>query len=150
MRKLKIPLFKGRAVSAGIGKGEPWLRKILLVLAIAEFIISWNWILIPQFWLKLFDVGFSVDPFWTRATGILILNIAYIQFMGYLHVAKYRDAVIVSALFRALWPIFYLYWTAFGDGNILFKVFIMFFSFFDTVMCVVIFKLLHKSLNPSK
>jgi uncharacterized protein (DUF362 family) len=150
IKKLKIPFFKGNVVLAGIGKGEPWLRIILLVLAIAEFVISWNWILIPQFWLKFFDVSFSVDPFWTRATGIFLLNIAYIQFMGCLHTVKYRDSVVASALFRALWPILYVYWTAFGEGNVLFKVFIMFFAFFDTVMCIVIFKLLHKSMNPYK
>jgi hypothetical protein len=103
--------------------------------------------LAPKFWLKFFNITYIVDPFWTRATGVFLLNIAYIQFLGYLNVYKYRTAVITSGLFRALWPVLYWYWTAFGEGSLSFKVFIMFFSFFDTVACITIFSLLRKAMG---
>ena len=142
MKILKISFFQGDFTSGKNNNNVSLLRIILLVLAIAEFAISWNWILFPKFWLNLFDLTFIVDPFWTRATGLFLVNIAYIQFLGFLDVYKYRTAVITSGVFRALWPIFYWYWTAFGEGCLLFKGFIMFFSFFDTIACFTIFRLL--------
>ncbi|MEK7396382.1 MAG: hypothetical protein AAB116_05550 [Candidatus Poribacteria bacterium] len=150
MRKLGIPFFKGDESPFSSLKGPRLLRIILIMLAVAEFLISWNWIIAPKFWLRFFDIGYTVDPVWTRATGLLILNIAYIQLLGYLNVYKYRTAVITSGLFRALWPILYWYWTITGEGNSLFKTSIMFFSFFDAIMCIVIFSLLKKAMSEAK
>ncbi|MGQ3685958.1 MAG: GMC oxidoreductase [Candidatus Loosdrechtia sp.] len=156
MRRLKIPFFFGDKAPVDTSSntirifairnaGPPLLRSILLALAIAEFLICWNWILIPKFWLGFFDITYTVDPFWTRATGMFLLNIAYIQFLGFKNVYKYRTAVITSGLFRALWPALYWYWTATGEGNLLFKIFIMFFSFFDLAACITIFSLFRKA-----
>lgn len=150
MKKLKISFFQGDETSVKTNKGPSFLRIILLVLAISEFLICWNWLLLPEFWLRIFDITYTVDPFWTRATGVFLLNIAYIQFMGYRNVYKYRTAVITSGLFRALWPILYWYWTAFGEGNVWFKIFILFFSFFDTAMCITIFSLLKKAMKQGQ
>jgi hypothetical protein len=150
MKKLNIAFFGGDETSVVSYRGHSWLRRILIVLAVAEFLICWNWLLIPKFWLRFFDVAYVVDPFWTRATGIFLLNIAYIQFLGYLNVFKFRTAAITSGLFRALWPILYWYWTAFGEGNLWFKASILFFSFFDTAMVVTIFKLLNKSMRKAE
>jgi hypothetical protein len=151
MKKLKISFFQGDETPVDTDdKGPSLLRMILLILAIAEFLISLNWIFIPKFWLQIFDVTYIVDPFWTRTTGLFLLNIAYIQFLGSLNVYKYRTAVITSGLFRALWPILYWYWTAFGEGNLWFKIFIMFFSFFDTAMCITIFSLLKKAMRQGQ
>jgi cholesterol oxidase len=156
MRRLKIPFFFGDKAPVDTSSntirifvtsnaGPPLLRTILLVLAFAEFVICWNWILIPKFWLGFFDMTYTVDPFWTRATGMFLLNIAYIQFLGFRNIYKYRTAVITSGLFRALWPALYWCWTASGEGNWLFKIFIMFFSFFDLAACITIFSLLKKA-----
>ena len=150
MRKLDISFLQGDEHEPSSDRGPRLLRTILLVLAIAEFLISWNWIIIPKFWIKFFNVSYIVDPFWTRATGLFILNIACIQFLGYLNVYKYRTAVITSGLFRALWPVLYWYWTAFGEGSQLFKASIMFFSFFDTIACIVIFSLLRKAMKQAQ
>lgn len=143
MRKLNISFFRGDKTSVSlISKDISLLQVVLLVLALSEFVISWNWMLIPKLWLNFFEITSTVDPVWARATGLLLLNISYIQFLGFWDIHKYKTAVITSGLFRALWPVFYWYWTAFGEGNFLFKVFIMFFSFFDTITCFVIFYLL--------
>ncbi|NUO09707.1 MAG: hypothetical protein HUU08_13685 [Candidatus Brocadia sp.] len=146
MKKLNISFFHGDEPLINLGKGPPLLRVILLVLAIAEFFICWNWMLLPKFWLQFFNMPYTVDPFWTRATGVFSFNLAYIQFLSFRNIHKYRTAVITSGLFRApWWPILYWYWTAFGEGNLLFKIFIMFFSFFDIAMGIIIFGLLKKA-----
>jgi len=143
MKKLKISFFRGDKTPATlISKDISLLQVILLVLALSEFVISWNWMLTPKLWLNFFEISNTVDPVWARATGMFLLNISYIQFLGFWDIHKFKTAVITSGLFRALWPLFYWYWTAFGEGNFLFKAFIMFFSFFDTVACIVIFYLL--------
>jgi hypothetical protein len=143
MKKLKISFFRGDKTPVSfISKDISILQIVLLVLALSEFVISWNWILIPKIWLDFFEITNTIDPVWARATGVFLLNIAYIQFLGFWDIHKYKTAVITSGLFRALWPLLYWYWTAFGEGNFLFKLFIMFFSFFDTVACFVIFYLL--------
>jgi len=150
MKKLRISFFQGDGTPHAKYCRPKLLPGILLLLAVAEFIISWNWILIPEFWLDLLGVGYSVDPFWTRATGVLILNISYIQFLGYWDVYRYRTAVITSGIFRSLWPVFYWYWTAAGEGNLAFKSSIMFFSFFDTVACITIFWLLRNAMADAE
>jgi hypothetical protein len=156
MRRLKIPFFFGdkapvdtssntiRTFISG-NAGPPLLRSILLALAIGEFLICWNWILIPKFWLGFFDMTYTVDPFWTRATGMFLLNIAYIQFLGFRNIYKYRTAVITSGFYRSLWPPLYWYWIATGEGNLLFKIFLMFFSFFNIASCITILSLLKKA-----
>ncbi len=142
MKKLKISFFRGDKTRVSlISKDISLLQIILLVLALSEFVISWNWILTPKIWLNFFEITSNIDPVWTRATGMFLLNISYIQFLGFWDVHKYKTAVTTSGLFRTLWPLLYWYWTAFGEGNLLFKLFIMFFSFFDIVSCFIIFYL---------
>lgn len=147
MKKLGISFFQGDEVSAGYKKGSALLKKILLVLVIGEFFMSWNWILIPHFWLQAFAIEYTVDPFWTRATGLLLLIISYIQYLGYLDMFKYRTAVTTSGLYRALWPLVYWYWIVFGEANLLFKGSIMFFSIFNIVACITILRLQKKKME---
>ncbi len=148
LRRLGIPFFRGDEYSRE-DRGPRFLRFILIVLAVSEFLISWNWLVFGEFWLKLFHLSYTVDPFWTRATGLFLLNIAYIQYLGYYHVYRFRTATVTSRLFRALWPLLYWYWAAWGEGSTLFKGFILFFSFFDTAMFITQYYLLKKAENPT-
>jgi hypothetical protein len=146
MRRFGIALLQGDTAAERPAPDSPWLRRILLVLGTAEFCISWNWMLAPKLWMGLFDMRWTVDPFWTRATGAFLLNIALIQFLGFVSINRYRTAVITSGVFRALWPPLYWYWCLTGgEGNTLFKVFILFFSFFDLASCITIFTLLSRA-----
>jgi len=147
MRRFGLKLWQGDAEAIAPAPDSTWLRRILLVLAIAEFSISWNWMLAPKFWMTMFEVPFTVDPFWTRATGAFLLNIALIQFLAFIDINRYRTAVITSGVFRALWPLLYWYWAATGEGNFLFKLSITFFSFFDLISCITIFVMLHRSTS---
>ncbi len=145
MRKLQIGLWQGDRPQA-VAAPSPWLRRILYTLALAEFIIGWNWALAPRFWMNLLGVHSTVDPFWTRATGVFLINIGIIQFLGARDLNRFRTAVVTSGIFRALWPIFYWTWIAVGgEGNTLLKAFILFFSFFDAISCATIFLLLHRA-----
>ena len=150
MKRLGIGFTTGDSSRSPYAPSVGWLRLLLAVLALAEFAISWNWLLLPGFWLKSFEVAYSVDPFWTRATGLFLLNIAYIQYLAFKDPHRYRSAVITSGLFRALWPALYWYSTAMGEGNGFFRLFIMFFSFFDLTTCIVIFVLLKKTIARSQ
>jgi hypothetical protein len=144
MKRLGIRFFQGDHVAAEEGPPSGFLRWMLLVLAVAEFLIAWNWLLAPRFWCHLFDIAVTVDPFWTRATGVFLLNIAYIQFLGARDPRRYRTAAITSGIFRSLWPIFYWWTVAHGEGNALFRFSILFFSFFDLASCITIFALLSR------
>jgi hypothetical protein len=145
MKRLGIRFFQGDHVDADDGVPSGLLRWVLVILAIAEFLIAWNWLLLPGFWCRQFDIVVTVDPFWTRATGVMLLNIAYIQFLGARDPRKYRTAAITSGLFRSLWPLLYWWTVAHHEGNALFRGFILFFSFFDLFTCILIFTLLHRS-----
>lgn len=154
MRRLGIRFFQGDAAQHSDAPSSGTLRWMLLVLAAAEFAISWNWLLAPKFWCEVFGISVTVDPFWTRATGLFLVNIAYIQFLGFRDPRKYHTAAVTSGLFRALWPVLYWFTTASGEGNGLFRFSIMFFSFFDLISCIAIFWLLHRvavrdQLEPS-
>ncbi|HEY6002585.1 MAG TPA: hypothetical protein VIV57_06900 [Anaeromyxobacter sp.] len=144
MRRLGIRFFQGDAAAHSDAPSSGTLRWMLLVLALAEFLISWNWLLLPKFWCGAFGIAYAVDPFWTRATGLFLVNIAYIQFLGFRDPRRYRTAAVTSGVFRALWPVLYWVTTASGEGNALFRVSIMFFSFFDLFSCIAIFWLLHR------
>jgi hypothetical protein len=146
LRRLGIPLLQGDR-PAQAAAPSPWLSRLLYTLALAEFIIGWNWALAPRFWMNLLAVHSTVDPFWTRATGVFLVNIAVIQFLGARDLNRYRTAVITSGIFRALWPIFYWTWCAtHGEGNKLLYAFILFFSFFDAASCAAIFILLRRAV----
>ncbi|KHE93654.1 MAG: hypothetical protein K8F52_05445 [Candidatus Scalindua rubra] len=145
MRKLGILFLQGDETADNPKEPACLLRTFLLVLTIAEFIMGSSWMIFPAFWLKLCGITYIVDPFWTRATGLFLVNIAYIQFLGFLNVNKYRMAVIISGLYRALWPLLYWYQIAFGEGNTLFKGFILFFSFFNIFSCITILRLVKKA-----
>ncbi|HHT9119065.1 MAG TPA: hypothetical protein ACFYD3_00780 [Candidatus Hypogeohydataceae bacterium YC41] len=148
MRRLNIPFFKGDATAVEYSKGPELLRKVLLILTIGEFLISMNFILVPKFWLNFFGIPFTVDPWWTRMTGLFLLNIAYIQYLGYLDVYRYSQAVAVSGYYRALWPGLYWYWVfSGGAGNAMFKGFILFFSFFNIFTCIFILWSLRRALS---
>jgi hypothetical protein len=148
MKKLGLGWFQADQTATD-DKGPRPLRLVLLVLAISEFLIAWNWLLVPGFWLRFFAVPYFVDPFWTRATGIFLLNIALIQGLGAWSASRYWTAAVTSGIFRALWPLLYWYWVATGTGNTLFKASILFFSFFDTAACIFIFLQLRRVRRAS-
>lgn len=149
MAKLDIGLFQGDTAVAPGAPSSKFLRYMLLLLAIAEFFIGLSWLFLPRFLCNLFDVGYVVDPFWTRATGVFLVNIALIQYLGYRDPNKYRSAALTSGLFRALWPVLYWVTTAHGEGNGMFRFSIMFFSFFDLISCITIFWLIHRMSRMS-
>jgi hypothetical protein len=150
MRRLGLPFFGGDASADDDAPASGLLRWILLVLAVSELAIAWNWLLLPRFWCGVFDLAVPVDPFWTRATGLFLLNIAYIQFLAFRDLHRHRTAVMTSGLFRMLWPV--LYWITAGSraGNEAFRAFILFFSFFDLTACFAIFGLLHRVTRRSE
>jgi hypothetical protein len=148
MGKLDIGLFQGDTAVAPGSPSSKFLRYMLLLLAIAEFFIGLSWLFFPRQLCTLFEVGFVVDPFWTRATGVFLVNIALIQYLGYRNPNKYRSAALTSGLFRALWPVLYWVTTAHGEGNGMFRFSIMFFSFFDLISCITIFWLIHRMAHP--
>lgn len=144
MAKLDIGLFQGDTATPPGAPASSFLRLMLLVLAIAELGIGLGWIFAAAPLCRLFDIHFAVDPFWTRATGVFLVNIALIQYLGHRDPNKYRSAALTSGVFRALWPVLYWVTTAQGEGNALFRLSIMFFSFFDLISCITIFALLRR------
>jgi hypothetical protein len=148
MRQLNIPLFKGDATAVDYSTGPTFLKTYLLILTVGELIIGSNFLLVPKVWLNLFQLPFTVDPWWTRATGFFLMNIAYIQYLGYVNVYRYSQATLVSGLYRALWPGLYWYWILKGSvGSSLFKGFLLFFSFFNIFSCAFILWSLKKALS---
>jgi hypothetical protein len=145
MARLEIGLFQGDTAVALDTPSSKFLRFMLLVLAIAEFFIGLSWLLLPTFLCGLFDIAYVVDPFWTRATGAFLINIALIQYLGHRDPNKYRSAALTSGVFRALWPVLYWITTAHGEGNGMFRFSIMFFSFFDLISCITIFWLIFRT-----
>jgi len=145
MARLDIGLFQGDTVSAPDAPVSKFLRAMLLILAIAEFCIGLSWLVMPKLLCNFFGIAYVVDPFWTRATGVFLLNIALIQYLGFRDPNKYRSAALTSGVFRSLWPIFYWVTTAHGLGTGLFRFSIMFFSFFDLITCITIFWLIHRT-----
>jgi hypothetical protein len=149
MRRLGIGLWQGdRFLTAAAP--SLWLRRILYTLGAAEFAIGCNWAFLPRFWMNLFAVHATMDPFWTRATGIFLINIGLIQYLGGRDLNRYRTAVITSGIFRSLWPLFYIGWIVFdGEGNFWLKASIGFFALFDAATCAVIFLLLRRARAAS-
>jgi hypothetical protein len=153
MRRLHIGLWQGdRFLTAAAP--SPWLSRILYAIAAIETIFGCNWGFLAHWWLRLFDVHWTMDPFWTRATGIFLVNMGLIQYLGARDLNRHRTAVITSGLFRALWPLFYWAWILWRcEGNTLFKVAIGVSSFYDVALCAAIFILLRRAVaagSPAK
>jgi hypothetical protein len=144
MARLDIGLFQGDSAVPLDAPTSKLLRALLLTLAVAEFLIGLSWLLLPRFLCTMFAIPFVVDPFWVRATGVFLLNIALIQLLGARDPNKYRSAALTSGVFRSLWPILYWVTTAHGLGTGLFRLSIMFFSFFDLGACIAIFWLIRR------
>lgn len=144
MARLDLGLLQGDTAAPPDAPASLLLCLMLRVLAIAELCIGLGWLLFPERLCDLFDLRYVVDPFWTRATGVFLLNIAFIQYLGSRDPNKYRSAALTSGVFRALWPILYWITTAHGEGNGLFRLSIMFFSFFDLASCLTIFWLVQR------
>lgn len=144
MGRLDVGFMQGDAVTAPDAPTSKLLRLLLSVLAAAELLIGLSWLFLPERLCNLFAVHYVVDPFWTRATGVFLVNIAFIQFLGATDPNKYRSAALTSGVFRSLWPVLYWITTAAGEGNALFRFSIMFFSFFDLATCITIFWLIHR------
>jgi hypothetical protein len=122
-----------------------WLSRTLYTLAAPETTFGSHWGLLAHWWLHLFGVQSTMDPFWTRATGIFLVNMGLIQYLGARDLNRHRTAVISSGLFRALWPLFYWAWILWHcEGNSLFKVAIGASSFYDAALCIAIFMLLRR------
>lgn len=145
MARLDLALFQGDTAVAPGAPASAFLRLLLLVLAIAELCIGLGWLVAPGRLCRLFEIPYVVDPFWTRATGVFLINIALIQYLGHRDPNKYRSAALTSGVFRALWPVLYWVTTAHGEGNAIFRVSIMFFSFFDLVTCLTVFGLIWRT-----
>ncbi|HEX3865121.1 MAG TPA: hypothetical protein VHV78_00160, partial [Gemmatimonadaceae bacterium] len=103
MRRLRIGVWQGDRFSTAAAP-SPWLSRILYALAAIETIFGCNWGFLARWWLDLFDVHSTMDPFWTRATGIFLINMGLIQYLGARDLDRHRTAIITSGLFRALWP----------------------------------------------
>ena len=153
MRRLQIGLWQGdRFLTAAAP--SPWLSRILYAIAAIETLFGCNWGFLAHFWMHLFGVHSTLDPFWTRATGIFLVNMGLIQYLGARDLNRYRTAVITSGLFRALWPLFYWAWIIWRcEGNLAFKVAIGVSSFYDAALCAAIFILLRRAVaagSPAK
>jgi hypothetical protein len=144
MGRLDIGFMQGDSVAPPEVSSSKFLRLLLAVLAASELLIGLSWLVAPKYLCNMFGVGFAVDPFWTRATGMFLVNIAFIQYLGSTDANKYRSAAWTSGVFRSLWPVLYWIATAQGEGNGLFRFSIMFFSFFDLTTCITIFWLIHR------
>jgi len=144
MARLEIGILQGDAVVPAGAPASAFLRRMLLVMSVGQVCIGLAWLLAPKLLCHLTGIRFSVDPFWARATGLLLVHIAFIMFLGFRDPNRYRAAALTSGLFGALWPA--VYWTAVarGEGTALFRAAILGFSFFDIATCVVIFALLHR------
>jgi hypothetical protein len=144
MTRLDIGLFQGDTAVPPDVPASQFLRVMLLILAIAEFFIGLSWLVMPKFLCSFFGLACAVDPFWTRATGVFLVNIALIQYLGFRDPNKYRSAALTSGVFRSLWPILYWITAAHGEGTGMFRFSILFFSFFDLISCITIFWLIHR------
>jgi len=144
MGRLDIGFLQGDDAAPLDAPTSKPLHVILLLLAAAEFFIGLSWLFLPKTLCHLFAIRFVVDPFWTRATGVFLVNIGFIQFLGSSDPNKFRSAALTSGVFRSLWPVLYWITTAAGEGNGLFRFSIMFFSFFDLTACITIFWLIHR------
>jgi hypothetical protein len=144
MGRLGIGLLQGDSVVPPGAPSSKALRVILLILGVGQLFIGLAFLFLPKLLCDVLGIRFEVDPFWTRATGLFLVHIGFIQGLGGWNPNKYRSAALTSGLFSALWPL--LYWTsvALGEGNRLFRLSVMACSFFDLAAATTIFWLIHR------
>jgi hypothetical protein len=150
MRRLGIGVLGGDTVAPPGAPSSRFLRGMLAVMSIGQLFIGLGWLLAPKLLCDLCGIGFTVDPFWARATGLFLVHIGFIMFLGSRDPNRYRSAVLTSGLFGPLWPLLYWYSVADGVGTPLFRIAIMCFSFFDIATGVVIFALVHRMSAQSR
>lgn len=142
--RLGISLLGGDAVVAPAAPSGWPLRVLLGVLAVVQLVIGGGWLVAPVALCRLFDITYVVDPFWARATGVLLVHIAFIHYLGARDPHRYRSAVLTSGVFSAVWPVLYWVSIARGEGNALFRTAILVSSFCDIAICVAIFWFVHR------
>jgi hypothetical protein len=144
MRRLGIGLLQGDAVVPPGAPSSKALRVILKVLGVGQLGIGLAFLFLPKRLCEALGIAFEVDPFWTRATGLFLVHIGFIQGLAGVDPNRYRSAAWTSGLFSALWPVLYWVSVAAGEGNRLFRGAVMTCSFFDLAAATVIFWLIRR------